>query len=86
MSMAAATTSICEDKHLCVVNILPQHPKIGFLHPGRCCNEIEFPFTFLAYFFELEYRLDVVTFHLHEYYLKHVKVNGRASAHKLNIK
>ncbi|KAG7171159.1 hypothetical protein Hamer_G027162 [Homarus americanus] len=52
LSVAVASSTIC------LVDVLPEDPKVGFLHPKRCSGDIEFPYTFLAKFFKLKKNRD----------------------------
>lgn len=74
LTFATILNGKCTDKHKCEVTITSQHPKVGFLTPKLCCDEIDFPFTFLANFFELQLDEEIVTLHMHEYYLVDIRV------------
>lgn len=66
---------LTNNSHMCEVEIVfPDDPRVGFLHPSLCVDDVEYPYTFLAYFFEIPKESDAVRFHLHEYYLHNVKV------------
>lgn len=74
-ALARATTE-CLDDHHCTVGLnlglMNPNETLGFLVPQLCCREVQYPFTFLAHFFNIsDY---TVTFHLHEYYLLDVEV------------
>ena len=62
-------TPRCEDKHLC--NITLNATDLDFLQPSLCCDEVEYPYTFLAHFTTIGHN---ITFHLHEYYLLDTEV------------
>lgn len=68
-ALSGATTK-CQDKHSCNVE-LGVDDMLGFLEPTLCCDEVEYPFTFLAHFSTNEHN---ITFHLHEYYLLDTEV------------
>lgn len=74
-ALTRATTE-CLDDHHCTVGLnlglMNPNETLGFLVPELCCREVQYPFTFLAHFFNIsDY---TVTFHLHEYYLLDVEV------------
>lgn len=70
LAALAGATNECQDKHFCKVELDPK--PLGFLVPQMCCEEVQYPFTFLAHFFNNSDHN--ITFHLHEYYLLDVEV------------
>ncbi|XP_045111516.1 uncharacterized protein LOC123504770 isoform X5 [Portunus trituberculatus] len=55
-------TTLCNS---CIVDV-GADASLGFLDPTMCCDEVDYPFTFLAHFSAYQHS---ITFHLHEYYL-----------------